>query len=73
MVIAVTVVVAGIVIFLVQGESGDFSDWLGETGQSAQCDYYQNQIDRDEDLSISELNEETEDDITEDCNLDIGG
>lgn len=43
MVIAVTVVVASIAIFLVQSQSSDLGEVLGDRKASAQCEYYKSQ------------------------------
>lgn len=47
MVIAVTIVAAGIIIFLVQGEAGDFGDWADGQQESAQCELWLEQGDCD--------------------------
>ena len=67
MVIAVTIVVAGIIIFLVQGESGEFGEWTGDQGEVAQCEYYIATNDCD---TFSE--EQCDDVVYEDCEEDNG-
>jgi len=41
MVVTVTIVVAGIIVFLVQGETGTFGDWVGGQQDNAECDLWQ--------------------------------
>ncbi len=71
MVLVATVgaVVAGIAVFMVTGEAGDFSDFVGGQSESAQCSLYQSQWPEDDEEGAGEKQDELTDKMDEldDC------